>query len=855
MEVRCSSCGTEYEFDDALVSSRGTSVKCTNCGHQFRVRREGGVESETWVVRSASGEETVFHSLRELQQGIVRGRLDPEDELTHGAQPPRPLKEIYELRTFFATARARAAPRRTLLGGAQAGGLPLPVSSLPPPRRRAEPVTPVGGISAAKIAETAAKPGPLRARSGAPVSSASGAPSVPDVGASSPAVAVGAAPAVHDAGVEDRRSRPPRRMSERPPPPPGAGGMSPMNPARPSRRPEAVSAAALGSSAMATPVSPSPPGASRATPAPWQNVEGLRTSASDLSQLAPPASARSRWIAALVVVGGLALVGLTVGKDYLVRFVRPKPPVAQLDPRVPALLEEANAALGRGDYEEARAAVAKAGLLAERDPTVAAMLARLELSHAETRWLELKLLEQLPPEEPKPRPRSARARAAAEKEAEERAAKRARRREVATKNFAERLQKAANALSGHVTPAAAPEPLEVVRARVNLLRLEGKPAAARQLVPRLSAQASEPLNAHALGALDLAEGDAGLDEAVGRLRVAARSEGPRGTSRAMLVYALCRAGQREAADKELAKLKLIAPGHPLLVELQALVTRTEEKAEQEAAALAKAPARSSRSASERSSPSRARSASRAGGPRAPTASRRKSSANHIPEDDGGAIERAATLHRQGDLSGAAEVYEAVLARTPNQIEALSGLGDIARQRHSNAKAISYYNRVLSQSPTHLPTVMASADMNWHAGRRQAAVNLYRRALGQVGTAHPYGVRALRRIEEFEKSKKKAATGAGGEAPAEASGVEASEAAAPESREPEPEAPDERSQPPSPYEPESPSPSVPEAEANPKATKPVQPVPAPGEPPAGGAPEEGSPPKGKEPSPASAAGVP
>ena len=37
MDVRCGRCSTEYDFDDALVSERGTTVKCTNCGHQFKV--------------------------------------------------------------------------------------------------------------------------------------------------------------------------------------------------------------------------------------------------------------------------------------------------------------------------------------------------------------------------------------------------------------------------------------------------------------------------------------------------------------------------------------------------------------------------------------------------------------------------------------------------------------------------------------------------------------------------------------------------------------------------------------------------------------------------------------------------
>src|SRR5262249_49170904 len=32
MEITCNRCKTEYDFDDALVSERGTTVRCTNCG-------------------------------------------------------------------------------------------------------------------------------------------------------------------------------------------------------------------------------------------------------------------------------------------------------------------------------------------------------------------------------------------------------------------------------------------------------------------------------------------------------------------------------------------------------------------------------------------------------------------------------------------------------------------------------------------------------------------------------------------------------------------------------------------------------------------------------------------------------
>ena len=39
MDVRCEKCGTEYELDDSRLKPAGVSVKCTSCGHVFRVRR------------------------------------------------------------------------------------------------------------------------------------------------------------------------------------------------------------------------------------------------------------------------------------------------------------------------------------------------------------------------------------------------------------------------------------------------------------------------------------------------------------------------------------------------------------------------------------------------------------------------------------------------------------------------------------------------------------------------------------------------------------------------------------------------------------------------------------------------
>jgi hypothetical protein len=96
------------------------------------------------------------------------------------------------------------------------------------------------------------------------------------------------------------------------------------------------------------------------------------------------------------------------------------------------------------------------------------------------------------------------------------------------------------------------------------------------------------------------------------------------------------------------------------------------------------------------------------------------------------------------------VYQSVIQRSPKNIDALSGLGDIAHQRHQNATAAAFYDQILKVNRNHVPTLMARADMYWAAGNRILAVALYRRALSQVSPSDPVGQRALKRIEEWDR---------------------------------------------------------------------------------------------------------
>ena len=133
MDVQCERCRTEYEFDDALVSGRGTTVRCTNCGHQFKVRRPDAADGagDRWVVQTATGQRLTFLTLRELQRAILAKQVARHDFLLLGDSPGRPLGSIDELGPFF-DGRASNRPPAGDQGGPSFRAPPPP----PVPTRR-----------------------------------------------------------------------------------------------------------------------------------------------------------------------------------------------------------------------------------------------------------------------------------------------------------------------------------------------------------------------------------------------------------------------------------------------------------------------------------------------------------------------------------------------------------------------------------------------------------------------------------------------------------------------------------------------------------------------------------------------
>jgi predicted Zn finger-like uncharacterized protein len=116
MDVTCDRCSTEYEFEEALVSPRGTTVKCTQCGHLFKVYRPETPASQQplenqWSVRRTDGSNHKLPSLNDLTRLIAEGTFTRDDEVSRTGKAWRRLGDIEELESFFAEADRRGPSR------------------------------------------------------------------------------------------------------------------------------------------------------------------------------------------------------------------------------------------------------------------------------------------------------------------------------------------------------------------------------------------------------------------------------------------------------------------------------------------------------------------------------------------------------------------------------------------------------------------------------------------------------------------------------------------------------------------------------------------------------------------------
>jgi len=159
MDIRCEKCNTEYEFDDERVTEEGVTVKCSTCGHLFKIRKKSFVLTEpvmlgkkegeedadrNWMVRRSDGTVLSFKELTTLQKWIVEQKVSREDEISKSGETWKRLGSIAELASFFQVVdKAAGQPQQS------AGGLEIQPPAPAPGSRDTQPLPAAQPIEAA----------------------------------------------------------------------------------------------------------------------------------------------------------------------------------------------------------------------------------------------------------------------------------------------------------------------------------------------------------------------------------------------------------------------------------------------------------------------------------------------------------------------------------------------------------------------------------------------------------------------------------------------------------------------------------------------------------------------------------
>jgi predicted Zn finger-like uncharacterized protein len=611
MDVTCERCSTEYEFDDALVSERGTTVKCTNCGYQFKVRRSDGSLPEAWLVRTVDGRELEFRMLRELQGAITHGQITRDDVLSRGSSRPRRLGSIAELEPFFTTLGGMLMmgtvhgiggpsplPGRTRTLTPQGLGGPAPgqtEGSIAIPLPRPDPVTDRGPDSESD-SETVVmdtRPGQfsrVRPSSRSSASQASAGPETTPLGRGM--LASGGLPGVvvppEEApplpnGFPGRKSRP------RAPAGGGGGGrhrggakdtlvedgtdtstlpagLSPLPElgAAPPRVEVTSAPAAAHDEGDALPTrrdatSARAAGEARAarrqsaidSPVATPTAPGVRSSYFDDGYGDPRFTSLSppKRIGVFRWIVGFVIAGLAA-VAVVTLGARYLPSTAPGRAQVGD--ERVPVLLGEGERS-----LADGDLDTARDKFVKASA----LAEDDPRVAErLARLETVTADA-----RWLRLQLLAVDDTDLEMAK------LELKTAIDRARKAVE----HARRVA-PKDAAVTRATIDLLRIEGDLAGARKLVGSISVASAQPENALTLAGLDLAEAQPSWAAVIERLRTAASGEHNLGRARTLLIYALARSGELIGARAELDRLFAMRRQHPLARPLRSFLESHEK---------------------------------------------------------------------------------------------------------------------------------------------------------------------------------------------------------------------------------------------------------------------------------------
>lgn len=751
MNVTCERCNTEYDFDDTLVSGRGTTVKCTNCGHLFKVRKAGAdpaAAQEKWVVRTVDGRELQFNALRELQAAITQRTIGREDVLSRGGSSrPRRLGAIAELEPFFTT--TGAAPMAPLGGTtplvpAQRGSS-LPSAHVPDPEGstdssdmqedatvvRPPPVDP-DTIPKPMFPPTAKPPPPPTTGPTATVKEHSPPPGkVPGAakeGSPPPGRVPGAAkdgspPPGRVPGAAKDGSPPPGRVpgaAKEGSPPPGRVPKESKDAARPPEKPPEPTETKGAKPPEKAP--PKPPVRDReaATSKPPEKPHARPPTKDAAQKAATEAEAKDAAGGAgkstpprkLPVTAPASDVKISHMGDEEPRFSTPRPTPKRSGGGAQRIV--AFVAVGVLIFVGVTAArrfmskpqPEKPVTSATPDDRITTFLADSEkslnegdLEGAQSLLDKASALADKDPKVAVSLALVATARADLQW-LKLRLLPTGDPSQPAVKNELDQaLARARKAVEN--AEAIAPKEPAVARRKIDVLRIAGEIAEARKLVSSVPAGDGKADSAFVPAALDLAEEKPSWDSVIGRLRTAASGEHSLGRARSMLIYALVRSGDMTGAKGEYDQLAAMPKAHPLLALLREFIARSE----------------------------------------GPASDAGIDAADLSPEE---AIKLANELRAKGDSKRAEELFQDVLKKTPTSADAAAGLADIFRSRGDTKAAIRYYEQALKYNSVHLLALSGLADLKWDQNERLPAIELYRKVVLNGGSS-PLVARARERL--------------------------------------------------------------------------------------------------------------
>lgn len=711
MDVSCNRCGTDYEFEETLVSTRGTTVKCTSCGHLFKVFR-GGTQEQTptddsrpWLVRRRNGDVEPLVSLGDLTRMIARSEITTEDEISRTGQAWKKLGEIAELQGFFANPkRAQAA-----LTATPPLGLESPTGR---PSRTSDAPLPIGVSSSPPVSRTEV--------------------TQPGIEPSEPAIRVTetppSAPITPRPGKQTRPKEPARHELPKPTltvdEPPSAQEHTPRE--RPSARTRAKARQSSSGAGNSVPPPPAPSVTSVRPPAPSQ-PSSIRPPAPP-----PPAPPQPQRVATVEapspepkrfpwgrVVALVALVGLGMGAYAWARRLSVEP--AKVAPSAP-FMDRGDEALALHDvrrFSDAVTDYTKALAFNELDAD-----ALTHLSRAHAIWAE-----------------------ALENVAQWDAMR-------ATDARVERKRQVANARAqAELALRAKPGDRAAEIAMVDALRLDGAINAARTRLDRVmdtsTRNDAESLRVAAL--LAAAESDGDLSQALQVATRAVESDPELIRTQILLAKLLLASGDIATARERVRTVLSKHPGHKLAGMLLSVI---EAKA---VAASTPVPSAAPDAGAPNDAATAPNSASTEVTPAAATEPGPVATASpELPNTYEELIRRGDSLLERGAIKTAKEAFTKALTLRPGAAPALTGLGYIALEKGDAAGAIRSFTP--ASSAGHGDAFIGLGDAYRQLGRNSEALRAYESYLNRF----PSGPRSSIARRQAERLREQ--VGGAGRAP-------------------------------------------------------------------------------------------